>query len=58
MRGDAAILDVGARLNPGPPQAGSLVFARARLAEMSSAVNAAFKAAVQLRPVVTCAPAR
>ena len=55
---DGVILGFGARLNPNLLQAGMLVFAEVRLADMSNAVNAAFKAAVQLRPVVTCAPAR
>jgi Lrp/AsnC family leucine-responsive transcriptional regulator len=41
-----------ARLNPGLLHAGLLVFAEVRLADMSNAVNAAFKAAVQLRPEI------
>ena len=49
---DGAILGFGARLNPGLLQAGLLVFAEVRLADMSNAVNAAFKAAVQLRPEI------
>ena len=49
---DGAILGFGARLNPSLLQAGLLVFAEVRLADMSNAVNAAFKAAVQLRPEI------
>ena len=49
---DGTILGFGARLNPGLLQAGLLVFAEVRLADMSNAVNAAFKAAVQLRPEI------
>jgi Lrp/AsnC family leucine-responsive transcriptional regulator len=49
---DGTILGFGARLNPGPLRAGLLVFAEVRLADMSNAVNAAFKAAVQLRPEI------
>jgi Lrp/AsnC family transcriptional regulator, leucine-responsive regulatory protein len=49
---DGAILGFGARLNPGLLQAGLLVFAEVRLADMSNAVNAAFKAAVLLRPEI------
>ena len=52
---DGTILGFGARLNPGLLRAGLLVFAEVRLADMSNAVNAAFKAAVQLRPeIVEC----
>ena len=49
---DGTILGFGARLNPALLQAGLLVFAEVRLADMSNAVNAAFKAAVQLRPEI------
>ena len=49
---DGTILGFGARLNPGLLRAGLLVFAEVRLADMSNAVNAAFKAAVQLRPEI------
>jgi Lrp/AsnC family leucine-responsive transcriptional regulator len=49
---DGTILGFAARLNPTLLQAGLLVFAEVRLAEMSNAVNAAFKAAVQLRPEI------
>ena len=49
---DGTILGFCARLNPGLLQAGLLVFAEVRLADMSNAVNAAFKAAVQLRPEI------
>ena len=49
---DGAILGFGARLNPALLQAGLLVFAEVRLADMSNAVSAAFKAAVQLRPEI------
>jgi len=49
---DGTILGFSARLNPLLLQAGLLVFAEVRLAEMSNAVNAAFKAAVQLRPEI------
>lgn len=49
---DGTILGFSARLNPGLLQAGLLVFAEVRLAAMSNAVNAAFKAAVQLRPEI------
>ena len=49
---DGTILGFAARLNPGLLQAGLLVFAEVRLSEMSNAVNAAFKAAVQLRPEI------
>jgi Lrp/AsnC family leucine-responsive transcriptional regulator len=49
---DGTILGFGARLNPGLLQAGLLVFAEVRLADMSNAVNAAFKAAVRLRPEI------
>jgi Lrp/AsnC family leucine-responsive transcriptional regulator len=49
---DGPILGFGARLNPALLQAGLLVFAEVRLADMSNAVNAAFKAAVQLRPEI------
>jgi Lrp/AsnC family leucine-responsive transcriptional regulator len=41
-----------ARLNPHLLGAGLLVFAEVRLVETSNAVNAAFKAAVQLRPEI------
>ena len=41
-----------ARLNPDLLGAGLLVFAEVRLVEMSNAVNAAFKAAVKLRPEI------
>ncbi len=46
---DGVILGFGARLNPNLLEAGMLVFAEVRLSDMSNAVNAAFKAAVQLR---------
>ena len=49
---DGTILGFGARLNPNLLQAGLLVFAEVRLADMSNAVNEAFKAAVQLRPEI------
>jgi Lrp/AsnC family leucine-responsive transcriptional regulator len=49
---DGTILGFGARLNPTLLQAGLLVFAEVRLADMSNAVNAAFKAAVLLRPEI------
>ena len=49
---DGTILGFGARLNPLLLQAGLLVFAEVRLADMSNTVNAAFKAAVQLRPEI------
>jgi len=49
---DGTILGFGARLNPALLQAGMLVFAEVRLADMSNAVNAAFKAAVLLRPEI------
>ena len=49
---DGTILGFAARLNPGLLHAGLLVFAEVRLADMSNAVNAAFKAAVQLRPEI------
>ncbi len=49
---DGTILGFGARLNPALLQAGMLVFAEVRLADMSNAVNLAFKAAVQLRPEI------
>ena len=49
---DGTILGFAARLNPMLLQAGLLVFAEVRLADMSNAVNAAFKAAVQLRPEI------
>ena len=49
---DGAILGFSARLNPDLLQAGLLVFAEVRLADMSNAVNEAFKAAVQLRPEI------
>ena len=49
---DGTILGFGARLNPALLQAGLLVFAEVRLADMSNAVNAAFKAAVLLRPEI------
>jgi len=49
---DGTILGFGARLNPALLQAGLLVFAEVRLADMSNVVNAAFKAAVQLRPEI------
>jgi Lrp/AsnC family leucine-responsive transcriptional regulator len=49
---DGTILGFSARLNPNLLQAGLLVFAEVRLADMSNAVNAAFKAAVQLRPEI------
>jgi len=49
---DGAILGFSARLNPNLLQAGLLVFAEVRLADMSNAVNEAFKAAVQLRPEI------
>ena len=49
---DGAILGFSARLNPTLLQAGLLVFAEVRLADMSNAVHEAFKAAVQLRPEI------
>jgi len=49
---EGAILGFSARLNPNLLQAGLLVFAEVRLADMSNAVNEAFKAAVQLRPEI------
>ena len=49
---DGTILGFGARLNPTLLRAGMLVFAEVRLADMSNEVNAAFKAAVQLRPEI------
>ena len=49
---DGAILGFHARLNPQLLQAGLLVFAEVRLADMSNAVHAAFKEAVQLRPEI------
>ena len=49
---DGTILGFGARLNPTLLQAGLLIFAEVRLADMSNTVNAAFKAAVQLRPEI------
>ena len=49
---DGVILGFGARLNPNLLEAGMLVFAEVRLADMSNAVNAAFKAAVLLRPEI------
>ena len=49
---DGTILGFAARLNPQLLQAGLLVFAEVRLSEMSNEANAAFKAAVQLRPEI------
>ena len=49
---DGAILGFHARLNPQLLQAGLLVFAEVRLDDMSNAVHAAFKEAVQLRPEI------
>jgi len=49
---EGAILGFHARLNPQLLQAGLLVFAEVRLADMSNAVHAAFKEAVQLRPEI------
>ncbi len=49
---DGVILGFSARLNPNLLEAGMLVFAEVRLADMSNTVNAAFKAAVQLRPEI------
>ena len=49
---DGTILGFAARLNPLLLQAGLLVFAEVRLSDMSNQVNAAFKAAVQLRPEI------
>ena len=49
---DGAILGFSARLNPTLLQAGLLVFAEVRLADLSNAVNEAFKAAVKLRPEI------
>ena len=49
---DGAILGFHARLNPQLLQAGLLVFAEVRLADMSNAVHDAFKEAVQLRPEI------
>ncbi len=49
---EGAILGFHARLNPQLLQAGLLVFAEVRLADMSNTVHAAFKEAVQLRPEI------
>ena len=49
---DGTILGFGARLNPALLEAGLLVFAEVRLADMSNAVNEAFKEAVRLRPEI------
>jgi len=49
---DGYILGFGARLNPGLLRAGMLVFAEVRLADMSNAVNEAFKEAVRQRPEI------
>ena len=49
---EGLILGFHARLNPLLLQAGLLVFAEVRLADMSNAVHAAFKDAVQLRPEI------
>jgi Lrp/AsnC family leucine-responsive transcriptional regulator len=49
---DGYILGFGARLHPGLLRAGMLVFAEVRLADMSNAVNEAFKAAVRERPEI------
>lgn len=49
---EGAILGFSARLNPNLLQAGLLVFAEVRLADMSNPVHEAFKAAVQLRPEI------
>jgi len=49
---DGVILGFSARLNPNLLEAGMLVFAEVRLADMSNTVNAAFKAAVRLRPEI------
>jgi len=49
---EGVILGFGARLNPNLLEAGMLVFAEVRLADMSNTVNEAFKAAVQLRPEI------
>jgi Lrp/AsnC family leucine-responsive transcriptional regulator len=49
---DGTILGFSARLNPALLQAGLLVFAEVRLSDMSNEVNAAFKAAVLLRPEI------
>ncbi len=46
------IVGFAARLDPGLLGAGLLVFAEVRLADMSNAVNEAFKAAVLLRPEI------
>jgi Lrp/AsnC family leucine-responsive transcriptional regulator len=46
------ICGFNARLNPALLGAGLLVFAEVRLVETSNAVNAAFKAAVQLQPEI------
>jgi Lrp/AsnC family leucine-responsive transcriptional regulator len=46
------ILGFGARLNPALLRAGMLVFAEVRLADMSNAVNEAFKEAVRQRPEI------
>jgi len=46
------IVGFNARLNPVLLHAGLLVFAEVRLCDTSNAVNAAFKAAVQLRPEI------
>jgi len=52
LQRDGTILGFHARLNPALLQAGLLVFAEVRLADMSNEVNAAFKAAVLLRPEI------
>jgi len=49
---DGYILGFGARLNPALLRAGLLVFAEVRLADMSNAVNEAFKEAVRQRPEI------
>ena len=49
---DGYILGFGARLNPALLRAGMLVFAEVRLADMSNAVNEAFKEAVRQRPEI------
>jgi Lrp/AsnC family leucine-responsive transcriptional regulator len=49
---DGIILGFGARLNPVLLEVGLLVFAEVRLSAMSNVVDAAFKAAVLLRPEI------
>jgi Lrp/AsnC family leucine-responsive transcriptional regulator len=49
---DGYVLGFGARLNPNLLQAGMLVFAEVRLADMSNSVAEAFKEAVRQRPEI------